>query len=221
MQKIILLHGALGCGEQLYPLRDLLASRYDVMVYTFSGHGRKSEFQKPFTIGSLANELADFLREQLTEPIPVFGYSMGGYVALWLARHQPHLIKSIVTLGTKINWNETTVEHETKFMVPEKVEAKVPTFAKHLEDLHGENWKTLMLHTAEMMRQLATHHLKADDFRQIHQPTLLCLGDSDNMVTKDETEHTALMIPNGKFHLLPNTPHPIEKADANLISSFL
>jgi esterase/lipase len=217
MNKILLLHGALGCEEQLMPLSDLLTNEYEVLNYTFGSHGRKSAIQKPFTINSLANDLADFLREQLIEPIPVFGYSMGGYVALWLARHQPHLIEKVFTLGTKINWTTETVEKETKFLVPEKMEAKVPDYAKYLENLHGDNWKTLLANTAEMMHNLAQHHITVQDFHQIHQSVVLGLGDGDTMVTRDETEHTALMLPNGKFHLFENTLHPIEKVNPQLL----
>jgi len=221
MKKILLLHGALGCEEQLIPLSDLLASEYEVLNYTFGSHGRKSAIQHPFTINSLANDLAEFLREQLVEPIPVFGYSMGGYVALWLARHQPHLIEKVFTLGTKINWTAETVEKETKFLVPEKMEAKVPAYAKYLEDLHGNNWKTLLTNTAEMMHDLAQHHIKAEDFHRIQQPVVLSLGDGDTMVSRDETEHAALMLPHGKFHLFENTLHPIEKVNPQLLNEAL
>ena len=134
---------------------------------------------------------------------------------------RPHLISSIVTLGTKINWNQDTVEHEIKHLVPETTEVKVPSFAKHLYDMHGNEWKSLMLNTAGMMNNLAEHHLKAEDLRQIQQSALLCLGDGDRMVTRDETEHAALMIPHGKFHLLENTPHPIEKVNPHLLASII
>jgi pimeloyl-ACP methyl ester carboxylesterase len=221
MKKILLLHGALGCEEQLIPLSDLLANEYEVMNYTFANHGRKAAIQQPFTINSLANDLAEFLREQIIDPIPVFGYSMGGYVALWLARHQPHLIEKVFALGTKINWTIETVEKETKFLVPEMMETKVPAYARYLEDLHGSNWKILVSNTAAMMHNLVQHHITSYDFHQIQQPVVLSLGDGDTMVSRDETENAALMLPHGKFHLFENTLHPIEKINPQLIKAEL
>jgi pimeloyl-ACP methyl ester carboxylesterase len=216
-QKLLLLHGALGCGDQFYYLRDLLEPHFDVMVYTFSNHGKKALHQHPFTIESLAHELSGFLREQITEPIPVFGYSMGGYIALWLAKNEPELFSKVITLGTKFNWNEATAKHETQFLHPQKIEEKVPAFAKHLQQLHGSNWKKLVENTADMMRHLANNHLSHSDLKNIEQPVWVCLGDSDNMVTKEESKSAALAIPNGKFQVLENTLHPIEKINQHTI----
>ncbi len=217
-QKLLLLHGALGSAEQLFPLRDILEPHFDIMVYTFNHHGKKAVHQQAFTIETLARELSDFLREQITEPIPVFGYSMGGYVALWIAAKEPELFSKVITLGTKVNWNPATAEHETKFLQPQKIEEKVPSFAAYLLQLHGSNWKQLVESTATMMHTLAQQHLTHNDLKQISQPVLMCLGDGDNMVTKEETQNATLSLPNGKFHLLENTVHPIEKVNHHLIS---
>ena len=42
----------------------------------------------------------------------IFGYSMGGYVALHAARRHPERIGSIMTLGTKFAWDTPTAEKE-------------------------------------------------------------------------------------------------------------
>ncbi len=34
------------------------------------------------------------------------------------------------------------------------------------------------------------------------------------MVTREESERTVEILQNGKFHLLKDTPHPIEKVEA-------
>lgn len=216
-----MLHGALGSAEQLFPLRDLLEPHFDVLVYTFSNHGKKALHQHPFTIESLAHELSGFLREQITEPIPVFGYSMGGYVALWLAKHEAELFSNIVTLGTKFNWNEEVAKYETQFLNPTKIEEKVPAFAQHLQQLHGINWKTLVENTAAMMHQLGKNHLSHHDLTCIKQEVLVSVGDSDNMVTKEESKNAALAMPNGKFRLLENTLHPIEKVNKQMMCDLI
>ncbi|MBK8706375.1 MAG: alpha/beta hydrolase [Saprospiraceae bacterium] len=47
----------------------------------------------------------------------------------------------------------------------------------------------------------------------IQQPVLICLGDDDQMVTREESEAVAAVLPNGRFQLLPNSKHPIEQVN--------
>ncbi|MBK7855574.1 MAG: hypothetical protein IPJ79_12335 [Bacteroidetes bacterium] len=54
----------------------------------------------------------------------IFGYSMGGYVALWLARFKPHLVQFVFTLATKLNWNEETSAKENRMLNANKMEEK-------------------------------------------------------------------------------------------------
>ena len=149
----------------------------------------------------------------------IFGYSMGGYVALWLARFYPDRIGKIFTLGTKLEWNEATAEKETKLLNAEKISAKVPAFAQELQDRHGEHeWHSVLQKTANLMHDLAKHHLSDEDFAQIRSQVLLALGDQDNMVTKEESFHVEKQIPNARFLKLKDTPHPLDKVSVELLS---
>ena len=78
------------------------------------------------------------MNENYIQTIDIFGYSMGGYVALWLARFYPDRVGKIFTLGTKLKWNDEEAEKEIKMLNPEKVELKVPAFAQQLAERHGE-----------------------------------------------------------------------------------
>ena len=62
-----------------------------------------------------------------------------------------------------------------------------------------------------------TKPLNTDVFQTILHPVLLCWGNEDNMVSKDETQHAANMLPFGEFCLLTNSGHPIEKVDMELL----
>lgn len=218
-QKLILLHGALGAALQLDQLKEKLANQFDVFSFNFYGHGR-GPIVEPYSIENFAAQLNLFiLQNQLNQP-SIFGYSMGGYVALYHAVKYPNQLNTIITLGTKFNWTAASAEKEVKFLDPEKIENKAPAFANYLSKLHGtENWKSVLGHTADMMLKLgATPSLKATDFKAINVACHLGLGDQDTMVTEDETKHVANLIPNSNFYLLPNTPHPIDKINVNLIA---
>jgi len=218
MKQIILLHGALGCEEQLLTLKDLLGKEAEVRLFTFGGHGAKASDTSSFSMERLSIELADFVTsENLSRPA-VFGYSMGGYAALTLAAAQPHLLGDIVTLGTKFNWSVETAQQESRFLNPEKTAEKVPAFAAYLQKLHGDNWADLMRNTAGMMAQLGENHLLPTDLATIQNRVLLLLGDADNMVTREETEAVQQQIPHASVEILNQTPHAIEKIDTGKLA---
>ena len=41
------------------------------------------------------------------------------------------------------------------------------------------------------------------------------------MVTREESEIAANSLPNGKFMLLENTPHQVDKADVEMMMKFI
>ena len=96
---IVLLHGALGARDTLRPLADALAPLLpgDAPVHAleFAGHGDTPDpdsdvgAEAPFDPGRLAADVADALDARGIARATVFGYSMGGYVALHLAATHP------------------------------------------------------------------------------------------------------------------------------------
>lgn len=219
MKSIILLHGAIGAADQLQPLANLFsAGGLQVHVFSFSGHG-KIPFEKQFGIEQFSNELKAFILSNKIERPHVFGYSMGGYVALHLARTNPDLIGKIITLATKFAWTPETAQKELKMLNPEMIEEKVPKFALALKERHGEGWKNVLSKTAEMMISLGENNLLNEAaLAEIKSEVMVGVGDKDNMVSIDETERVYTKLVNGNFFVLPNTKHPIEGLDNKLAS---
>ncbi|MDN3723853.1 alpha/beta hydrolase [Aequorivita sp. SDUM287046] len=219
---ILLLHGALGSREQFLPLQEILSSHRKVFTMDFEGHG-KLESENIFSIELFTQNISDFLTENGISKIDIFGYSMGGYVALNFARKQPNLVDKIITLGTKFEWTPAFAEKEMQMLNPAKIEEKVPSFAARLKQLHGEqNWKRLVANTAEMMQHLGRDTtLKLDDLAEIKNRVLICLGELDVMSTEIESITVANALPNGKFHKIENLKHPIESAPVDKIASII
>lgn len=219
MKELLLLHGALGSKEQFAELEKQLEGKFKTHALNFSGHGRRPSHQHGFTIQNFTHEVLDWLNEHYESKIDIFGYSMGGYVALWLARFYPDRVNRIFTLGTKLAWNNEIAEKEIKMLQPEIIEVKVPAFAQALADRHGEHeWKSVMSKTAHLMHDLAHSHLTDQDFIKIEHQVQLGLGDKDNMVSFDETDYVKRLLKNGSLLTMNNTPHPLEKVEANLLA---
>ena len=223
MKNILLLHGAIGAKDQLQPLADLLKNDFIVHVFNFSGHGGRPFVEEPFSIQAFATEVEEYLSTQKVDQAAVFGYSMGGYVALYLAKQQPQLFSEVVTLATKFHWDETIAAKEAAMLNAEVIAEKLPSFAEQLQQRHQPNdWKLVLEKTKAMLLQMGNKNpLQLIDYTAISTPVLLLLGDNDKMVTKEETEDVQKALPNSRFQLLENTIHPIEKVNLVLLADII
>lgn len=224
MQKpnLLILHGALGAGLQFGELKNLLSSNFNVFVLELSGHGKSAEDYE-FNVNGFSEQLADFMNENLIPDLHVFGYSMGGYIALnTIISHQIKL-KSLITLGTKFKWSEEIAEREIKLLRPEIIEQKIPAFAKILEERHKTlGWKSVLNKTASLMQNLgATHGFKNSKLVSVLIPVYICLGGKDNMVSAEESQEMAEILLNGNYHCFKDFPHPIEKINIEVLREFL
>jgi pimeloyl-ACP methyl ester carboxylesterase len=221
MRTIILLHGALGAHDQLVPLKEeLSALHYEVHLLSFSGHGKIS-FQKDFTIHQFASELELFIRNNHLQKPNIFGYSMGGYVALYLASQNKDLLGDIVTLGTKLKWTKEIADKEIKQLDPAVIKEKVPKFADALQKRHGADWELLLKRTAYMMVALGDNNIIESNFSKITNKVLLGLADNDSMVSVEETDSAARQIPNSDRFTLAGAKHPIETADPKVLADII
>ena len=221
---ILLLHGALGSTEQLLPIKSLLeAQGKKVYTFNFSGHGGATPSPNGFGIEVFAEEILSFIDRQNFESVNIFGYSMGGYVAIYSALHHPEKIKSIVTLGTKFDWTKESSAQEIKKLQPEKIIEKVPAFAKALAEKHDPNdWKELMRKTADMMVRLGNQPpLTSLTLQTIKTPVHILVGEFDDMVNKQHSEEVAKLLQNASYQVLNESHHPIEKINLPLLDQLL
>ncbi len=222
MKNLLILHGAIGSKSQFSSIASLLNNQFNIHLLNFSGHGGEA-FKENFNIPQFADDVLAYLKQNKIESIDIFGYSMGGYVALYLAKNHPEKVGKIITLGTKLSWTPDIAVKETKMLDAEKIEEKIPAFAAILKDRHFPNdWKIVLEKTANMMIAMGNNNvLKDEDFKLIQHTVKLLLADNDEMVSKTETNHVADLLPHATFELLPNSKHPIEKVDINALSKII
>lgn len=218
-KSLILLHGALGSSKQMDPLKEKLQESYEVYSFNFEGHGERS-IHGTYSIDCFVENVLNFMAENSLQKASFFGYSMGGYVALKLAAQHPEKVKSIVTLGTKFNWNPESAAAEVKMLNPEVIEAKIPKFAEQLKTTHSTlDWKEVLKGTAEMMINLgAGAGLSDNEIRSIQNPVLVGIGDLDQMVSIDESKRVADLLPNASLKIYEGFPHPIDRVDVSILS---
>ncbi len=219
MTHLLLLHGAIGAQDQFAPLEEKLQRRFIVHSLNFSGHGGAPHYGD-FSIAGFAGDVLRYLSANDIATIDIFGYSMGGYVALYLAKHHPEKVGKVFTLATKFDWSPEIAAREIKMLDADKIAEKIPAFAKLLEMRHrSSDWKVVLKKTADMMVAMGSDNpLRLDDFQNIGHNVRIGIGDRDAMVTFDETLAVYRALPNADFIVLPDTPHPLEKVSLDRLA---
>ncbi len=218
--KIIFLHGALGAAVNLQTLMSL-CDDFTCEVFEFPGHGNTPSGEA-FSINYFtACLLAKLARED--QPVSVFGYSMGGYIALHALTQKPELFKGVMTLATKFNWTIEEGQKQASMLNPEKVAEKIPHYAQYLQKLHpAHDWQNVMRQTAALITELSANPpLQISRLSEIELPVCVGIGDHDQMVTLSETQSVFQQCKQGNLYVIPGMQHPIEKMNIQLVHANL
>jgi len=222
MNSLLLLHGALGSQQQFDPLIEVLKNHFSIHTFNLPGHGG-NKIPEKFSIPLFEEALVQYLdKHELTE-VYVFGYSMGGYIALQTAKNHPGRIKKIMTLGTMLKWNPEIAANEIKMLNPDIIITKVPKFAEQLKQRHApQDWKEVMKKITAMMIELGDGAaMTLEDFEKINIPVLVGLGSQDQMVKKEETMEIVDRLPQGEFRMFEGWKHPIEGVEVEELAQII
>ena len=96
-KPVVLLHGLFGSGQNLGQLARGLADSFKVYSVDLPDHGR-SPWSEECSIDSYADTLMDWLTNTIAEPVDLVGHSLGGKVAMAIARLRPELVAKLVIL---------------------------------------------------------------------------------------------------------------------------
>lgn len=218
MQNLLLLHGALGYGKQFDDLRTLLEDDYNIFSPDFIGHGGR-EVPNSLSIQDFALEIKNYIENAIGGETHIFGHSMGGYVAMYMAANGMAPIGKIMTLGTKQLWNPDIAANEARMLNAEKIKEKVPAFAQMLQEMHGNEWESLCQKTAEMLIDMGNNPpLTEEDYGHITQPIQISIGDKDRMVSLEETISVFRKIKTARLLVMPATPHPYDQVDVHRLA---
>ena len=218
MIPTLFLHGALGTSDQLKPIVDQLNLNQPVHLLNFEGHGSEIIPDRPFRIEHFAENVLDYMEEEGIEKTDLFGYSMGGFVALYLSKIKPERVGKIATLGTILEWNKEIAENEAAFLIPNKIKEKVPKFAKFLSEQHPNGWESVVNKTREALLNLGEHPvIAADEWKELEHPVRIHVGDRDQTADPIKSIQVCSKLKRGELVVLPNSYHPVEKTDFHLL----
>ena len=219
MNHLLLLHGALASKHQFDDLLPHLSNDFNAGAIDFSGHGGSLMNPLGYTFPVFADDILTYINSKKIEKINLFGFSMGGYAALYFAKIHPERVAKIFTLNVKFKWDATSTKKEIAMLNAENMMLKVPSFANNLMLLHGmEMWEKVLQNASEMMTNLTKQHFLTDeDFEKMTFPVLLGVGDRDYTSGIEETLEIFRKIKTSQMLVLPNTSHPFEKIKTEIV----
>lgn len=231
--QIFVVHGALGSAQQMEPVAAALRELGEVTNIELPGHGNTPlPARTRFDIQSFVEALRDAVQEQMTPhtgphaiiPPVVFGYSMGGYLALALEAQFPGTFGAIVTLGTKFAWTPALALRELSRLDANIILEKIPKFASALEQRHAAagGWKLVLERTGALLVELGDRPLLVrETLRSVRSTVCVAVGELDDTVSREEAAEYAAFIPKGSTRVIPGTPHPIERVSPAEIVSLM
>lgn len=199
-RPLLLLHAALQTADSMEPLGRILEEGFRIVVPDQRGHGRSSAPAGPLSLTRLADDAAGLLQHlNLQQPV-VIGYSLGGMVAVELARRG--LASGLAALAVRIR----PVEGATEAFAPEAIARRSPIWAGQLQAKHrGLDWRQLAVELGRLLESWPG--FGPDDLAQIRCPALVVQGDRDEMVPLEQARQLAASIPGAALQVVPRAGH--------------
>jgi pimeloyl-ACP methyl ester carboxylesterase len=200
---ILLIHGGLGHADiWANQVKDLMKD-HKVIVADSRGHGRSTRNADPYSYDLMASDYLALLDCLKIDKVALVGWSDGGIIGLDIAMKHPERLTKLFAQAANV-----TVDG----VKPDVMEAK--TFAAYV-DRCGAYYKRLSktpdqydAFVEQISHMWATEPAWSDaDLAKITVPTAIVLGDHDEAIKRDHTDHMAEVIPGAKEIILKDASH--------------
>jgi pimeloyl-ACP methyl ester carboxylesterase len=216
-RPLVLLHGAYMTIDAMGEVLPRLAESRQVIAVELQAHGRTADVDRPLAYESMADDVAALLRHLEVEGADVFGFSMGGGVALQVAIRHPELVRKLVVASA--SHTSDSMHPELLEMIPSitpEVFAGSPIEEDYLRTApNPDDFPTLVAKLKQL--DMEPFAWPPEDVRGIAAPTLLIVGDSDAVRLEHAVELFRLLgggvmgdlagLPKSRLAVLPGTTH--------------
>lgn len=234
---LLVLHGELGVPGWFSACAQL-GRHFTVYVPSLPGFGRSARPDWILSVRDLAAWVAWFVRDlPLPEPLPVIGFSLGGWVAAEVATMNASLFSSIVLVGAAgvqpdegQIWDYFLHSSREAFAQAFFDPAQSPEYARY----YGRAWTPEEEMQAEQNREMAARllwkpymrsHTLPALLRGVATRTLLVWGREDAIIPLDACQRYTRAIPGATANVLDRCGHMPEmeqpEAFVNAVLDFL
>jgi pimeloyl-ACP methyl ester carboxylesterase len=180
---LLLLHGGLfNIDLQFGEVLPELALTRQVIAADFQAHGRTGDIDRPLTGADLASDVVGLLEHLGISQVDVFGFSVGGAVALHLAIKHPELVRKVIVSSAAFHPDGVRPENaEAVGQMTVDMIAGTPMEQEYLAKSPNPDKLQDLLDKLGGFDQ-GFPGWSDEDIRGIAAPTLITVGDCD-MVT--------------------------------------
>ncbi len=219
---LLVLHGGLGSIEMFGPILPKLAQGRQVIAVDLQGHGRTALGDRPITLPAMADDIAAVVKQLGQDTVDVFGYSLGGGVALRLAIQHPEIVRRLVLVSTPYAQDGFYPE-----MLPQQAQVgaamapmmkETPMYKSYVAVApRPEDFPRLLDRMGEWMR---TSYDWTEDVKKLKGPVMLVYGDADMIRLDHAVRFYQLLggglkdagwqrehMPPNRLAILPNVTH--------------
>ena len=217
-EPLILVHGGLITGMTNWgPSIPDFEEHFRIIVPDSRGHGRTENPTGEFSYRLMAEDVAAFARALGLDGPLICGYSDGGNIAVEVGMRFPDLPKALAIGAAWHELSESYLEGvRSAFCIdaeghadPDRMERENPEFAEFLREVGhaqgSDHWKTLLKRLGPMWTTPLRY--TPEDFRRIQAPTLVWVGDRDQLVRVEEAVEMYRMLPDAELYVAPNRDH--------------
>lgn len=194
-QPVVLLHGGLGTVEMFAPILPALADNRQVVAVELQGHGHTPDIDRPFSFEQMADDVAALVKQLGFGNADLFGYSLGGGVALQSTIRHPDVVRKLVVVSTpcrsdgwypEVRAGMRAMNAEVaKTWVGSPMQQAYASAAPNPED-----WPTLVAKTGQLVSQ---DYDWSAGVAAIKAPTMIVIGDADSVRPAHAVEFFALL----------------------------
>ncbi|MBE7197451.1 MAG: alpha/beta fold hydrolase [Parafilimonas terrae] len=233
---VVMLH-ALGTNLHLWDgAAELLAAEFRTVQVDLRGHGLSTVPPAPYAIDDLAADIGLLVEQLQLDAVHVVGISLGGAVALCLARRRPAYLRSLVLFDTDLSFPPASLWQERARLVRAEgltslVEPSIARWvsAAAVDEPYAHGLRAMLRRTDPDGYAGAAEALAAFDgaawARDLVLPTLVVVGEADPSTPVARAEALRDAITGAELRVLPDLAHlpPAEapEACARTIEGFL
>jgi pimeloyl-ACP methyl ester carboxylesterase len=192
-----------------------------VIAIELEGHGRTRDLNRPLSYQQMVEDTAALLRHLKIKDADVFGYSMGGVVALGVAIRHPELVRKLAILGSGSNAIKDAFEPENYKQFQSLPDDFAPPVLKEPYDRLAPDrtrWPVLVKKIKNMVNDFKGY--SAAEVKTIKAKTLIMQGDRDGIRPEHAVELFRL-IPNSQLAIFPGGDHFVLFSNPDLVISAL
>lgn len=221
--SVLVLHGAAGSTlSETAPLMRRLEPSFHLVGVDLSGHGASAlPSDPPLSLDLFAEDARTALNALDLSTAHVFGFSLGGGVALRLAQKWPERVRRLAVFQTNVSWTDAQAARMKRRLDLDALRDRSPDQADRLESLHDAPDRLTHQLRAFVETLPDESGALAKSLSEISSPTLIGTVDQDPLFGIEASTALHERLPNARLAILPGEHHTLTEAPLSLLAPLL